>query len=69
MLEFYDFIIYALLANYISTLFFPIQSAITFLLIAFSAYAVGYLARPFGVLSLVILVINMAEKRLLQSLF
>lgn len=48
MLEFYDFIIYALLASYISKLFFPIQSAITSLLIAFSAYAVGYLARPFG---------------------
>ncbi|APC92461.1 MULTISPECIES: MFS transporter [Francisella] len=48
MLEFYDFIIYALLASYISKLFFPIQSAITSLLVAFSAYAVGYLARPFG---------------------
>ncbi|AJI45163.1 MFS transporter [Francisella tularensis subsp. novicida] len=48
MLEFYDFIIYALLASYISKLFFPIQSAITSLLITFSAYAVGYLARPFG---------------------
>lgn len=48
MLEFYDFIIYALLASYISKLFFPIQSVITSLLIAFSAYAVGYLARPFG---------------------
>lgn len=48
MLEFYDFIIYALLASYISKLFFPVESAITSLLIAFSAYAVGYLARPFG---------------------
>ncbi len=48
MLEFYDFIIYALLASYISALFFPAYSAINSLLIAFSAYAVGYLVRPFG---------------------
>ncbi len=48
MLEFYDFIIYALLAGYISQLFFPTHSAINSLLIAFSAYAVGYFARPFG---------------------
>ena len=48
MLEFYDFIIYALLASYISQLFFPTHSAINSLLIAFSAYAVGYFARPFG---------------------
>ncbi|MED7788121.1 MFS transporter [Francisella sp. 19X1-34] len=48
ILEFYDFIIYALLASYISKLFFPTGSAITSLLIAFSAYAVGYLARPLG---------------------
>jgi MFS family permease len=48
ILEFYDFIIYALLASFISKLFFPSGSAITSLLIAFSAYAVGYLARPLG---------------------
>ncbi|QIW11012.1 MFS transporter [Francisella sp. LA112445] len=48
ILEFYDFIIYALLASFISKLFFPTESAITSLLIAFSAYAVGYLARPLG---------------------
>lgn len=48
MLEFYDFIIYALLASFISKLFFPTGSAITSLLIAFSAYAIGYLARPLG---------------------
>ncbi|WP_150467819.1 MFS transporter [Francisella sp. SYW-9] len=48
MLEFYDFIIYALLASFISKLFFPTGSAITSLLITFSAYAIGYLARPLG---------------------
>lgn len=48
MLEFYDFIIYALLASYIGKLFFPATSTINSLLIAFSVYAVGYFARPFG---------------------
>ncbi|MBD2809084.1 MFS transporter, partial [Francisella tularensis] len=49
MIKMYDLIIYALLACYISKILFPIQSAIQYLLIAFSAYAVGYLARTFGV--------------------
>ncbi|BCD92347.1 proline/betaine transporter [Francisella halioticida] len=48
VLEFYDFIIYLLLASYIAKLFFPVESAITSLLMTFSGYAVGYLARPFG---------------------
>ncbi|AJI63977.1 sugar (and other) transporter family protein [Francisella tularensis] len=69
MLEFYDFIIYALLASYISKLFFPIQSAITSLLIAFSAYAVGYLARPFGGIIFGHFGDKYGRKKLLQSLF
>ena len=48
MLEFYDFIIYALMATYISQLFFSTQSATVSLLITFSAYAVGYFVRPLG---------------------
>ncbi|MCP3940664.1 MAG: MHS family MFS transporter [Desulfobacteraceae bacterium] len=48
LLEFYDFIIYALLASYISTIFFPSETAINSLLATFATYAVGYLARPFG---------------------
>ncbi len=48
LLEFYDFIIYALLAGYLSQLFFPETSSINGLLAVFSAYAVGYFARPFG---------------------
>ena len=48
MLEFYDFIIYALLASYIAKLFFPVASTINGVILAFSAYAVGYLARPLG---------------------
>ena len=68
MLKFYDFIIHT---GYISKLFFPIQSAITSLLITFSVYAVGYLARPFRwyLLSLVILAINIAGKNFYNLYF
>lgn len=48
MLEFYDFIIYALLVNYLAQLFFPIQNHITSLLVTFATFSVGYLARPIG---------------------
>ena len=48
MLEFYDFIIYALLAGYISTVFFPDATPINALLATFGTYTVGYFARPFG---------------------
>ncbi len=48
LLEFYDFIIYALLAGYISTIFFPNATPLNALLATFGTYAVGYFARPFG---------------------
>ena len=49
MLEFYNFIIYVLLASYISVLLFLRHPVSNSLLIAFSAYAVGYFAHPFCV--------------------
>lgn len=48
LLEFYDFIISALLASYIASVFFPTEATINGLLAAFATFAVGYLARPFG---------------------
>ena len=48
VLEFYDFIIYALLAGYISKEFFPTGNSITSLLATFATFSIGYLARPLG---------------------
>ncbi|MCL1125228.1 MFS transporter [Shewanella surugensis] len=48
LLEFYDFIISALLASYIASIFFPTETEINGLLAAFATFAVGYLARPLG---------------------
>jgi MFS family permease len=47
-LEFYDFIIYVFFASIIGKLFFDTNSEITALLISFTVYASGYLARFFG---------------------
>lgn len=48
LLEFYDFIIYALLASYIAHDFFPTGNYITSLLATFATFSVGYLIRPIG---------------------
>lgn len=48
MLEFYDFIIFAIFAVDIGRTFFPADHALTSTLLAFSTFAVGYLVRPFG---------------------
>ena len=47
-LEFYDFVIFAVFAMVIGETFFPSSSSILSMLGAFAAFAVGYLARPFG---------------------
>ncbi|MBM7070584.1 MFS transporter [Shewanella sp. 202IG2-18] len=47
-LEFYDFMIFAFLANTISPQFFPATEHINSLLGLFGAFTVGYLARPIG---------------------
>lgn len=47
-LEYFDFIIYGMLAPYLSLLFFPEASVHARLMQTFSVFAVGYLARPFG---------------------
>ena len=47
-LEFFDFTIYALFANYISKAFFPYNSLLVSLMKTFAIFAIGYLARPIG---------------------
>ncbi|HEY4394289.1 MAG TPA: MFS transporter [Polyangia bacterium] len=48
--EWYDFYIYATLAPFFATLFFPKGNATTALLASFATYAAGFLVRPFGAL-------------------
>ncbi|RDI45171.1 MFS transporter [Aquicella lusitana] len=48
VLEFYDFIIYALLASYISKEFFPAENSVISLIATFATFSIGYLARPIG---------------------
>jgi len=45
-LEYYDFVLYGLLANYISKAFFPITNSTTQLIQSFSIFTLGYLIRP-----------------------
>lgn len=48
ILEFYDFIIYALFASYISTAFFPASNPLSALIVTYATFAIGYLVRPLG---------------------
>ena len=48
VLEFYDFIIFALFATYISNAFFPVNNELAGLMITFATFAIGYLVRPLG---------------------
>ncbi len=47
-LEFYDFVIYSVFAQYIGAAFFPASDPLTSLILSFSVFAVGYLFRPLG---------------------
>ncbi len=48
--EWYDFYLYATLAPFFATLFFPKGNETAALLSAFATYAAGFLVRPFGAL-------------------
>src|SRR6476661_9563839 len=48
--EWYDFYLYATLAPFFATLFFPKTNATAALLGSFVSYAAGFLVRPFGAL-------------------
>lgn len=47
-LEYYDFVVYALMAEFISKLFFSSTDHFIGLMITFSIFAIGYFARPLG---------------------
>ncbi len=47
-LEYYDFVVYGLLSNYISQTFFPADIGWVATLNTFLIFALGYLSRPFG---------------------
>ncbi len=47
-LEYYDFVIYAMLAGYISKIFFPSTDHYASLMATYAIFAIGYLARPVG---------------------
>jgi MFS family permease len=47
-LEFYDFIIYGIFAQYIARQFFPANDTFVSLILSFSVLALGFLARPLG---------------------
>ena len=47
-LEYYDFVIYGIFAQYIARQFFPVSDPNTSLIPPFSVLAIGFLARPIG---------------------
>jgi MFS family permease len=47
-LEYYDFVVYAIFAPYISRAFFPADDPLTSLLLTFAVFAIGFVARPLG---------------------
>src|SRR6478736_6711154 len=48
IVEWYDFYLYAVLAPFFASLFFPAGNDTAALLSAFATYAAGFLVRPFG---------------------
>jgi MFS family permease len=50
MFEWYDFFLYAVLAPFFASLFFPSGNETAALLSAFATYAAGFIVRPFGAL-------------------
>lgn len=47
-LEYYDFMVYGLLASYLARVFFPQNNGVVSLLQVFSVFALGYFMRPLG---------------------
>ena len=48
LIEWYDFMVYALLATTLQQVFYPTESSTLGLVLTFATFAIGYLARPFG---------------------
>lgn len=49
-LEWYDFVIYGYFASVFAKLFFPVKDPAISLILSFSAFAIGFFARPLGAL-------------------
>ena len=47
-LEYYDFVIFGIFAPQIGRAFFPSQDPLVSLMVTFTTFAIGYLARPIG---------------------
>ena len=47
-LEYYDFVIFGIFASQIGRAFFPSQDPLVSLMVTFTTFAIGYLARPVG---------------------
>ncbi|WP_342269956.1 MFS transporter [Rickettsia endosymbiont of Orchestes rusci] len=47
-LEYYDFVIYGMMAKYLSDIFFSMHDSLSGIIQTFIVFAVGYLIRPFG---------------------
>ncbi|MFN3406113.1 MAG: MFS transporter [Caldimicrobium sp.] len=52
VIEWYDFVIYGYFASQFAKLFFPVKDPAISLILSFSAFAVGFFARPLGALFL-----------------
>lgn len=50
ILEYYDFFLYSFFVSILSPLFFPSSDSLTALMMGFSVFAVGFIARPIGAL-------------------
>ena len=47
-LEFYDFVLYGFMARHLAKIFFPSENDFVSLLLSYGAFAVSFVARPFG---------------------
>ena len=47
-LEYYDFVIYAMMAKYLGAIFFPSHNDLSGIIQSLAIFAVGYWVRPFG---------------------
>ncbi|MFN3505520.1 MAG: MFS transporter [Caldimicrobium sp.] len=52
VIEWYDFVIYGYFASQFAKLFFPVKDPAISLILSFSAFAIGFFARPLGALFL-----------------
>lgn len=47
-LEYYDFVIYGMMAKYLSDIFFSVDDSLNSMIQTFIVFSIGYLIRPFG---------------------